>query len=182
MKLVIRACLGAALVAGCNGSQGGGGGGGKAASPPAIQQTRDQLGNAYVAAARTHADALRGDFSGAQGAIRDVRQDLADAKRSARLENQARINDADQLAIRVQRQVEGRAVDAHADAGKLVDTVRGLFGSVALPMSRPAGGGGGGQQLVPTAGPDDNTHVRVPRQLPLPEPRKQDQPVPAWQP
>jgi hypothetical protein len=139
------------VLAGCNQprtAEEAGGGGGQPAGTPNIQQTRDNLGDAYVQAARTHADVIRGDHAGAVIAIRSVRNELAAAKRTATLDTQARINEADLAAIRVQRQIDGRALNTHQETEKLVGSLENLF-AAAAPPAAPAGGGGG--QASPAA-------------------------------
>lgn len=147
MKRVIGWALAAvAIVGGCNWpAQDEGGGGGKAAvSGPNVQQARTNLGEAYVHAARTHAAVVRGDFDGALGAIRDVRAELTRAKQAARLDTQARINEADQEAIRVQRELERRSLSSHQTTERFADRLQGLLATM------PAGeGGGAGAGTVP---------------------------------
>jgi hypothetical protein len=133
------------VLAGCNQprtAEESGGGGGQSAGTPNIQQTRDNLGDAYVQAARTHADVIRGDHAGAVAAIRGVRDELAAAKRTATLDTQARINEADLAAIRVQRQIDQRALNTHQETEKLVGSLEDLF-AAAAPPAKPSGGGGG---------------------------------------
>ncbi|MNT16851.1 hypothetical protein D3C72_1519750 [compost metagenome] len=157
MKQLAFAWVGAVLVlAGCNQprtAEEAGGGGGQPAGVPNVQQTRDNLGDAYVQAARTHADVIRGDHAGAKSAIRAVRNELADAKRTASLDTQARINEVDLEAIRVQRQIDQRALNTHQETEKLVGSLEGLF-SAAAPPAKPAGGGAGMAPAAPSAPPD----------------------------
>lgn len=134
-----------------------GGGGGPGATPQAtdVQQARNRLGEAYVHAARTHADVVRGNFDGAIGAIRDVRAELLQAKQAARLDTQSRINEMDQLAIRVQRDIERRSLTSYQATEKFVDQMQDLLASVP-PQPIPGGGGG------PAANPHRSTASQPP--------------------
>lgn len=145
------------MLAGCNQprtADEAGGGGGQPAGTPNIQQTRDNLGDAYVQAARTHADVIRGDHAGAKAAIRDVRNELANAKRTAALDTQARINEADLTAIRVQREIDQRALNTHQSTEKLVGSLQDLF-AAAAPPAKPSGGGGGTTPAAAPSSPPD---------------------------
>lgn len=159
MRYPTFAVVAAAIVlAGCNQprtAEESGGGGGQPAGTPNVQLTRDNLGDAYVQAARTHADVIRGDHAGATNAIRSVRNELAAAKRTATLDTQARINEADLAAIRVQRQIDQRAVTTHQETEKLVGSLEDLF-AAAAPPAKPTGGGGGkpAPAAAPSAPPD----------------------------
>ena len=138
-----------AVLAGCNqptGDEANGGGGGQAAQAPRtdVQQTRDRLGEAYVLAARTHADVVRGDYQGAAAAIKKSRAELTQAKQFARLDTQTRINEMDQAAIRVQNEIERRSLNTHQATVKFVDQMQGLFASMP---PQPVTGGGGGETL-----------------------------------
>lgn len=132
--------------------QGGGGGASPAAtsrapgSSPNVQATREHLGNAYVQAARVHAEVAANDYESAEGAIRELRGELTNAKRAARIETQAQINRLDQAAIRVQRDVQNRSLNAYESANQLVDQVQGLFASMTSPQG-PGGGAGAGSPL-----------------------------------
>ncbi len=140
--LALAACV---ALFGCNQppTDDAGGGGGKVATTPVtdVQRARNRLGEAYVHAARTHADVVRGNFDGAIGAIRDVRAELTEAKRTARLDTQVRINEMDQMAIRVQREIERRSLTSYQATEKFVGGMQGLLAS--MPPQAIDGGGGG---------------------------------------
>ncbi|MFN3432042.1 MAG: hypothetical protein ACK46X_19090, partial [Candidatus Sericytochromatia bacterium] len=104
--------------------------------------------------ARTHADVIRGDHAGAKVAIRSVRNELADAKRTATLDTQARINEADLAAIRVQREIDQRALNTHQSTEKLVGSLEDLFAAAAPPAGPAGGGGGTAPAAAPSAPPD----------------------------
>ena len=143
MGLVLAAGV---LLLGCNAprtDEAAGGGGGQAATAPAtdVQQARNRLGEAYVHAARTHADVVRGNYDGAIVAIREARRELGQAKQAARLDTQARINEMDQAAIRVQREIERRSLTSYQSTEKFVGQMQGLLAS--MPPQPIQGGGGG---------------------------------------
>lgn len=146
MKMIWTLSLAAALVAwGCNqGGQGGGGG-----NAPPVQQTRDHLGEAYVQAARTHADVVRGDYNGAADAIKQMRNQLNQAKQTARLDNQARINELDQEAINVQRAITRRSLNGYQATGSLVRDTEALLSAWAPPAGPQGGGAGTGSANQP---------------------------------
>lgn len=150
MKTLWTLALAGALLAGCNQNQQGGGGGHAQQSPASVQATRDRLGDAYVQAARTHADVVRGDFSGAHDAIQQMRGQLSQAKRSAQLDNQARINELDQEAIRVQRAIAQHSLNGYQSTEQLVRDTEALLTAWASPGggagtgTQPGGGGGQG--------------------------------------
>lgn len=158
MKTLWTLGLSVALLAGCNQNTQGGGGGNASTAQPSVQATRDRLGDAYVQAARTHADVVRGDFSGANDAIKQMRGELSQAKRSAQLDNQARINDLDQEAIRVQRAIAQRSLNGYQSTERLVRDTEALLTAWAAPGggagtgAQPAGNGGGGGPTSPMEG------------------------------
>jgi hypothetical protein len=138
-----------ALLAGCGRPSTEEGGGGGPAPTPNIQQTQERLGEAFVQAARVHAGAVRGDYRAAGVAIRKARAELSQAKHSARLDTQARINDLDQLAIQVERELGRRSSSSYQTTEVFVDRMQRLIGSVPpLP-----GAGASGVDRPPSAPP-----------------------------
>lgn len=182
MRRWITWALLTAVMAGCNQPRAGensGGGGGKASEPKApIQQTRDNLGDAYVQAARTHASVVRGDYQGAREALQDVRNELTEAKKTARLDTQARINELDQEAIRVQRAVDQRSLNTYRTTEKFVNQVETLLVTLAPEASSPGGGGGPGPNGAEQAQPDSN---RAPGASPTPMGMDELEPLPPAQ-
>lgn len=162
LGLAIATCM---VLVGCNqprSDEAAGGGGGKAAPAPMtdVQQARSRLGEAYVHAARTHARTVSGDLDGAVGAIRDVRKELTQAKQTARLETQVRINEMDQVAIGVQRELERRSLTSYKSTEKFVAQMQGLLASVP---PQPISGGGGGPAAGEAPEPSkDHPYQQVP--------------------
>lgn len=158
-------------VAGCNQPQtedkpNGGGGGQPAPAVVDVQRARDRIGKAYVHSAQVHADVVRGDYDGAIAAVRDLRNELNQAKQAGRLETQTRLNELDQQAIRVQREIERRSLTSYQSAEKLVDQLQGLLASVP-PQPITGGGGGGAQEQIPGSRPVPEEHMASPALEPL---------------
>lgn len=135
-----------------------------------VEQSRGQLGEAFVEAARVHAMVARKDSGGANKAVRELRDELATAKATAPLDIQSRINELDQLAIETQQAIATNTPEALETSGRLVDELQ-------LAMGGTGGGAGlGPDRMRLEASPPAGTVVppAAPNMLDQPDTREDE--------
>jgi uncharacterized lipoprotein NlpE involved in copper resistance len=120
-------------------------------------QSRGELANAFVEAARVHAMVAKNDANGATNAVRELRNELATAKANAPLDVQTRINDLDQLAIETQQAIATNTPEALQTSSRLVDQMQVALGGTPADMSPAGGGAGPGSDLTPLTPEQDDT-------------------------
>lgn len=107
------------------------------------QATRESLSDAYVHATQVHAEITRNRYEPALAALKEVRADLMEAKQTARLQTQARLNETDKAAIRAEQALRKRnARESYASTIRLVTQIHDLLVSMApiavpTPTARP---------------------------------------------
>ena len=136
------------VLGGCQGGAAGGGGGGAPMGSEG-REVRNALGEAQIEAARAEARLASQDTASARIAILEVRRRLAEARRHAPTGLQGRLDELDETATLLDRQVTSGSREASGTAERLNTQVHGVFVLTIVPSS----GGGAGPVPAPSPPP-----------------------------